>query len=506
VVFFLENTMRIPFRFRPSLFNTCFVAAEATLTDSGVGSVSPGAESVIADSAASPAASETSVAQVQTGTEQSTGDVTATDGQQQAAPDIFEGIPTIEELQQQAQNKVPLSEGLLRLRTELERVKPELQQYEPWKPIITEHDPEGIKTQLATHQSIFSPLLKDGQPVLDDRNLPRTTAQPFLEQMEAKRPGFAMDHFLDVLEFPVAGPNGQRETLFATFFRDVLGLDGNRLEQYQNIDKLIAQTNGNITQEELNQVPEGEREAYKLLPSKVRSDWPFMEPDEKQFHLNTAKELLESRQFREQMQSQQRQAEQEQRKEFEAQVQETFNEDLATVRTQAFASLRDNLAKVWQPSTDDAINQDRYDDVLAPLIHLIDPDLQPMALKRLEREGIKINAPEFNQNMQALVGARATYVRAQAYGDAIASDQALRDFNRLQTQMMAKFNTIVLQRAQKYGYQAQQIAEKKGEMLTTASAVRPIVPGNGQVGLSPSYVDPRSREAVMADWQASRTG
>lgn len=492
--------MRIPFRFRPSLLNTLCYAEEASI-GSGVGSVSPGAESVIADSTASPAVGETFGAAPEG--QQVAGDVT-TPNAETAEVDIFEGVPSLEQLQTEAEQKVPYSEALLRLRTELERVKPLEKQFESFKPIVENYKPESLQERLQVHESIFSPKLVNGQPALDERQLPLTTAHPFIEQMEGKRPGFAMDHFLDVLDFQTVDPStGQKETLASQFVRNVLGLDLSRLEQYQNIDTLIAKSNGNITPEELNQIPETDREAYKTLPARIRQDFSEMDEEERRYHLDGAKERLESRQFREQQRQAQEQAQQQERQEFEAQVQQDFVQDLATVRETAFGSLRDNLAKVWQPSTDDAINQDRYDDVLAPLVHLIDPDLQPMALKRLEREGIKLNAPEFNQNMSALVKARETMTRAKAYGDGVNADRAEQDFNRLHTQMMSKFNTIIMQRAAKYGYQAKQIAEKKGELLTAASAVRPSVPGT-TMPPGEQRIDPRSDQAIMRDWHASR--
>lgn len=495
--FSFGDTMRIPLRFRPS-FNLCNYAEEATI-DSGVSaSPSPDAGSGIADQPTSPVGGETP--------EQVAGGVSAS-GETTAEVGLFEGIPSLEQLQTEAERKVPYAEGLLRLRTELERVKPLEKQFEPWKPIAEQYQPDKLQERLQVHESLFSPKLENGQPVLDERNLPLTTAHPFIESMEARRPGFAMDHLIDILGYQtVVDPaTGQRETLASQFVRNVLGLDISRLEQYQNIDALIAKSNGNVSQEELNQIAEADRDAYKTLPPRIRQDFAEMDEEERRYHLDGAKERLESRQFREQQRQAQERAEEQNRRDFEAQVQQDFVQDLATVRENAFTSLRDNLARVWQPSTDDAINQDRYDDVLAPLVHLIDPDLQPMALKRLEREGVKVNAQEFNQNMSTLVKARETMVRAKAYNDVINADRAEQDFNRLHTQMMAKFNTIVLQRAEKYGYQAKLIAEKKGELLTAAGAVRPTVPGNGQVGQSDTRIDPRSDQAIMRDWHASRT-
>lgn len=428
----------------------------------------------------------------------------------QAEPNIFDGVPSLEELQAEAERKVPHSEALLRLRTELERVKPQVSQFESWKPLVESNDPVKVQERLAAHDSLFSPKLENGVAVLDERGLPQTTAVPFLETHEAKQPGFAMNHLLDVMDFAATNPTtGQKEPLIGQFFREVLGLDIGKLPQYQNIDSLIAKTNGSITPDELGLVPEQDHEAYKALPSGLRKDWEFMDEETRRYHLDGAKDRLENKQFRDQQLQAQQKAEQDYKQNFEAQVQQTFVQTLTEDRDRAFSSLRDNLARVWQPTQDEMSNRRYYRDVISPLKRMVDPDLQSDAIQELEDDGIKVNVPEFNQNMSALVGARQTYVRAKAYNDGLAADRAEQDFNRLQTQLMAKFNTIALQRAEKYGMQAKQIADKKGELLTTASQVRPTVPGStapqtfNASGL-PVGMDPRSDEAVMYQWRQSQ--
>lgn len=506
--------MKIPFRFRPQLFNTCFHSEEGAIS-SGVGGTPPPAST---DAAASPAVGETFGVTLEEG--QSTGNVTATNETETATaePDIFEGIPSREQLEAEVAQKVPHSEAVLRLRTELERVNPELKQYEPWKPIVEGNDPKTIQERLQTHDSLFSPKLVDGQPVLDERNLPQTTVHPFLENMEAKRPGYAMEMLVDVLDYEAVNPaTGQKEPLVGQFLREVLGLDVAKLKDYQNIDALIAKTNGSITPDELETaIPESldkshltDRDLYKQLRPNIRKDWQYLDAETRRDYLDDVKERMVNRQFREQQIQSQKQAAEAEKQEFEATVRQSFVQDLTQVREQAFSSLRDNLARDWQPSLDPAINEDRYDDVLAPLAQLIDPDLQPMALKRLEREGIKVNVQEFNEQMRSMVNARQTYVRAQAYKDGIAAERALKDYTTLNLRLMAKFSTIAFQRAEKYGYQAKAIAESKGELLTAATTVRPTVPGStvpqafSASGL-PAGMDPRSSEAAMLQWQQSR--
>lgn len=460
----------------------------------------PAPDSVIADSAVSSTAGETS--------EPIAGDVTTSEGSEQVQEtDPLEGIPSLEELQSEVERGVPYSKALVQLRTELERIKPFEKEFQPWKDILAEQTPDRVKEQLQFQDQFFAPVVVDGKEVLDERGLPKTTSHPYYDSLEARQQGAVMDRFLDLVDYQAVNPaTGQKEPLIQQFFRDVLGLDAHRLEQYQQIDSLIAKTNGGITPEELAKVPDTDHEVYKTLPSGLRKDWEFMDEETRKFHLDGARNAIKFDAFMKQQQDAQEKTAQTQRQQFESKIEQDFLQDLGTVREQAFTSLRDNLARAWQPSADDAINQDRYDDVLAPLVQLIDPDLQPMALKRLEREGIKVDVAQLNENMQAMVGARQTYIRAQAYKDGVTADRALRDFNRLQTQMMAKFNTITLARAQKYGMQAQQIAEDKGKVLTTASAVRPNISANTSVGQGGGYIDPRSDQAVMRDWELSRAG
>lgn len=465
-----------------------------------VGTSSPVSESITDSGQSSSPIAETS--------EQVAGTVSASDGEQTVQEtDPLEGIPTLEELQAEAERGVPYSKALVQLRTELERVKPIEKEYLPWKEVLADQTPERVKEQLGFQDQFFAPLVVDGQQVMDERGLPKTTSHPYYDSLEAKQQGAVMDRFLDLVDYQTVNPTtGQKEPLIQTFFRDVLGLDAHKIEQYQQIDTLIAKTNGSITPEELAKVPEADQEVYKTLPSGLRKDWDLIDEETKAFHLDGARNAQKFSAFMEQQQQAQQQAEQSQRQQFEAKIEQTFLQDLGTVREQAFTSLRDNLARAWQPSADTAKNEDLYDDVLAPLINLIDPDLQPMAMKRLEREGIKVDIGKFNEDMAAMVGARQTYIRAQAYKDGVTADRALRDFNRLQTQMMAKFNTITMQRAQRYGAAAQQIAEDKGALLTTASAVRPNISANSTVGQNAGYIDPRSDAAIMRDWELSRAG
>jgi hypothetical protein len=52
-----------------------------------------------------------------------------TSTQQQAPVDVLDGLPSLEELQAQAAQKVPMAQGLYNVRAELERVRPLLKEY-----------------------------------------------------------------------------------------------------------------------------------------------------------------------------------------------------------------------------------------------------------------------------------------------------------------------------------------------------------------------------------------
>lgn len=431
--------------------------------------------------------------------------VSVGDGADQSQPtDIFEGIPSIEELTQQAEQKVPYSEGILRLRTELERVKPDLASWEKFKPLSELGEAEELRSAYERHQKLFSPVInpETNQPEYDDRGLQKRTSQPWLAEMEAENPGFMPRHLNDILQSEYTDPvTKQTDNLLRFHFRS-LGLDPDRYEDYRNLDNLLAKSNGAVTQAELDLVPEPDRAAYKTLPASLRSAWDQVPEDEQRFHLDGAKERLENRQWREKQEADKQQAVQQHQQQFQTRVQNDIIQDLSKVRTEGLTSLRDSLTKAVQLSADPAVNGAYIDAIIAPLALLLSPDFHDLGSHMIEQMGVKLDQG-FNDSLNAFVTARQEYVIAKAYEDAGAMKTAQKEADGKFARIMAKFNELALKRAQTFGYQAKQIATVNGNALAAANA-RPM-PGNGSAveanqGILPAGMDAYSPEANKHIW------
>lgn len=441
---------------------------------------------------------------------QPTGDVIAT-GEQSQQPqetDIFAGIPTLDELQQEVERRTPYAEGLHRLRAELERVKPDADLATKWKPLGEVGEPDDLRAAYEQRQKLFSPVVNPNtnQVEYDERGLQKRTSHPWLEEMEKETPGFIPRHLDDLMRYEYTDANGQKSNMAQVYFRD-LGLDVARYDDYLNIDKLLAQTNGAVSPTELNAIAEPDREAYKSLPASLRRDWGSIEADEQRWHLDTANERIQVRQTLERQDTERKQAETAQHAQFQARLQQDVLTDLTTVRTQGLTSLRDSLTKAVQLSADANVNGAYIDAIIAPLALLLSPDFSELGAHMLESMGTKLDA-SFNDALNAFVTARQQHVIAKAHGEQGAAAAALKEADGKFARIMAKFNDLALKRAQTFGYQAKQIATANGNALAAASAVR-AMPGNGSAvetatGILPTGMDPYSPQANAHLWSQTQ--
>jgi len=481
------------------------MSTEQTQIDVGAAAPPPIPDSPVVDSSTTSGSSPAQEAVV--------GNVNAGDVAEQVTEqptDVFAGIPSVEELTQQVEQKVPYSEAVLRLRTELEKVNPEYKTLAPYKPLTELGQPEELQSAYEQRQKLFSPVInpETNQPEYDERGLQKRTSQPWLQSMEEETPGFIPRHLNDLLSYEYTDPaTGQTDNLLRFHFR-ALGLDPDRFDDYLKIDSLVAKTNnGAVTLEELQAIPDTDKEAYKTLPSSLRGAWKDIPEDEQRYHLDAAKDRLETRQWREQQEQQQKQAEETYRQQFQTQLQQSILSDLSTVRKEGLTSLRDSLTKAVQLSSDPNVNSAYIDAIVAPLALLLSPDFHDLGSHMLESMGVKLDQ-NFNDSLNAFVAARQEYVIAQAYQDAGLAKTALKEADGKFARIMAKFNDLALKRAQTFGYQAKQIATENGKTLATASAAR-AMPGNGSAveanqGILPAGMDPYSPEASNYLWQQSQ--
>lgn len=460
----------------------------------------------VIDSGTSPAVdAETPQADAPVGVENIASEATATEASPESeapAQPEFTIPDTDDDLKGQEHN--PHVQSLIQQRQHIRQLSQQLSELKPletWKPLGELGQPDELKSAYEQRQKLFSPVINPNtqQPEYDERGLQKRTSHPWIEAMETETPGFYQRHLDDLLRYtdPKTGLNGAQ-----MYFKDI-GLDIERYEDYLNLDKLLAQTNGGVvTQAELDALPEADREAYKLLPSSLRRDWANIDLDEQKWHLNAAKSQLQL----EQSQKTQEQQAQQQQQQFQAKLQTDVIADLTKVRTEGLTSLRDSLTKAVQLSADANVNSAYIDAIIAPLALLLSPDFHDLGSHMLESMGVKLDA-SFNDALNAFVVARQEHVIAKAYGDEGAARSALKEADGKFARIMAKFNDLALTRAQTFGYQAKQIATANGNALAAASA-RPM-PGNGSVvdiaqGILPAGIDPYSPEANKYLWNQTQ--
>lgn len=266
-------------------------------------------EAAIADvSTESQGATESTVAESSTVVEtsgESQGSVNATEeaqGTQETPADVLEGLPTLEELKAQAEQKVPMAQGLYNVRAELERVRPMLKEYEAldtWKPIAeTIGDPQLAQSAYSLISAIHTPF--EGNPS-------GYTTKPFIEQIDTESPGTANQLFVELASYVYEDENGQRTTPTREMYK-AHGLNPDRIDDYRNIDSLRA--SGVVTQEDLTAIPDKYHPAFRALSTAQREDivaqrqtdasgkvsYPLATLD----YLQDKAEALEAREWREQ--------------------------------------------------------------------------------------------------------------------------------------------------------------------------------------------------------------
>jgi hypothetical protein len=431
--------------------------------------------------------------------------VTAPESEAPAQPEFT--IPeNDDDLKGQEHN--PHVQSLIQQRQHIRQLSQQLNELKPlesWKPLVELDQPDALRAAYEQRQKLFSPVVNQTtqQVEYDERGLQRRTSHPWLDDMEKETPGFVPRHFDDLLRYEYTDANGQKSNMAQVYFKGI-GLDIERYDDYLNIDKLLAQTNGGVvTEAELANVAEPDRDAYKLLPSSLRRDWANIEPDEQKWHLNSARNQLRL----EQAEKQQQEQAQQQQQQFQAKLQSDVMADLTKVRTDGLTSLRDSLTKAVQLSADANVNGAYIDAIIAPLALLLSPDFSDLGAHMLDSMGVKLDA-SFNDALSAFVTARQEHVIAKAYGDEGAARSALKEADGKFARIMAKFNDLALKRAQTFGYQAKQIATANGDALAAASAVR-AMPGNGSAveaaaGILPSGMDPYSPQANTHLWNQTQ--
>lgn len=414
-------------------------------------------------------------------------------------PDPLEGVPSIDELKQNPNQQY--AKALLQLREAYEARKSEVSELQgklnPLNPAIERHgDTETVQSRLETFDQIFTPVVdpQTQETVIDpNTGLPDYNPLPFIQSVDTENPGFAEKMLSTLLRAEYDYGDGERTPLHKLDpVREIVlkgcGLDPARLADYQNIDALSAPTG--VTPEELQSISPDRQEAYKTLPQSLRNAWETIPEDERAYHLDTAQERLDAKQFREQQTEQQRQAREQQETQLRAQVSEAQDSFVSQQILEGHTSIMDSLAS--QITFPEEVAPAIHSSISALLFSLRDPDYRQANSQKLEAMGIKLDS-DFDQ---ALAAADKHLRNAKAYemfGQKGQQQASLAEARNAKNQVLAKLAPIALKAAKAMGGQLAANAQEQGKLLQDASSVRPIPRNGNQVAEQNSYLPPGMR-------------
>jgi hypothetical protein len=428
-----------------------------------------------------PSSTEQSVVESPTTVEpsgESQGSVTATDEAQstQVEPQIEEDplkdIPTVEELQQLAAQKIPHAQALAQLRPAYEGLKAQVDSYktlDPWKPLVeTIGDPALAQTSYELMSSIHTP---------SQENPTGFSTVPFLEQIEQQSPGTPDQLFADLLTFQVENEQGMRDTLVRHLYRSH-GLNPDRIDEYRNIDNLRA--SGVVTDEQLGKIPEKYHEAFKALTQDAREDILSLKesnPALADQYLRNAERSLASERFEQEQRERETKAQEQAQAQFEQRVTQAQEQDLSERIQFLHDSIHQSL-KSHSFSSDPTTNTLEHRKILGVLANLHNPFpvYRQMAEQTLKDAGVDIGG--YYDLVNVYEQERAKLVRYTSIGDQMQTSRAKAAATQAEQRILTKLNAWAGVLAKSGGDRAASVAAEQENLLATASA-RFIPNGNG---------------------------
>jgi hypothetical protein len=427
--------------------------------------------------------------------------------------DPLAGIPSTDELKKQADQKVPYAQALFNLRTAYEARNEEFSQlqtgFQPVQPILDKYgDVETVESRLETLDSLFTPVVNPdtGQTVI--------TAAKFIERIDSDNPGMAYQLLIDSLNHTVDVGDGKQSRLYATpqiqgVMFEALGLDPKRLDDYRNIDALAtAPQHTGVTLEELATIPDDRKEAYRTLPASLRAAWGSIDEDEQKYHLDSAHERLETKNWREQQSRQQAETQQQAERQALEYVSSEQNSFVQSQLQESYTSIMDDLASKVAFSGDENSNAVALGTVGAFLLALRDPDQSFATEKTLNALGVKVE-PSFYEAIQMADKHMRDYKAYDLVGKKDFARNSLTLANNAKRQAVTKSALIALKIAKALGGVQAAAANEQGRLLQDATTGARPVPGNGASasetnGLLPSGMRANSPEADLHLWRQTQ--
>ncbi len=411
--------------------------------------------------------------------------------EEQAEDDPLKDVPTVEELKQMAEQKIPHAEALSRLRSAYEAAKEQNKPFEAWKPVIEQI---GDPAQVQANQELFNLLYS---PTNDPNDYSTT---PFLQRLEQDSPGSVDKLYRDLTSFQTE-IDGQRDTVVRHMVRS-WGLNPDNIEKYRQLENgQLPVASGIVNPEQLASIPAQFHEGFKSLPSQAQQDILALSqsPEESnrltaQTYLQHAQNSVESQKFREQIQQQQ----EAQRKAEEAQLEQTIQTEseqaIEQITSEIYSSIHQSLASQVKISANEIENEAYLTGVMSNLYTLLDPAGRKLTLEPLlQKLNISLDSTiagqqvPFDQTVQRLIERTSAAKRFEHYGDQRRAQIAKSEAAQARGILTAKLNQIALKLAQPT---ANARANGNGNLGATA---RQVPNGNGvqqQNGNSPFALPP----------------
>ncbi len=226
-----------------------------------------------------------------------------------------------------------------------------------YQPVIEQIEQLGGWDRIQQHAEVGSLLFAQVED--PQTGQVRLTAEPLIERLASESPNTLGELVWKGIHQP--SPWNPDETIAHAFLRDYLGLDPSLLDTYRQIQnpadaqKYFAP--GQITPEELANIPPQFHDAYKSLSPKQREDFPYLDEATKSEWLQDKTDALQARQFIAAQNAEKEQQKQQAAELFQSRVEQRGRELGLEARNVALASARDKLKSDAVFSADAEVNE-----------------------------------------------------------------------------------------------------------------------------------------------------
>lgn len=402
----------------------------------------------------------------------------------------------------QAETDQTRRDAVIQQRTQLRVLKTAIRDLQPLQVFKEFGSPAAVKPRLELAKLLYSPLLgKNGQPVRDPgTQTTYVTTKPFIAYLDKVSPGMPEQLYVDLNYYRPLGEDGrtQQEELWKQHFR-YLKLNPDRLQEYQNIDTLIARTSDAITLEELAEIPADRHAAYQVIPADVRAAWASFDKSTQTRLLQDYQDKLDTAAATATNKETAARAKAEADQRYAADVFRGQQQYFSKVRQERFAELYTDLAAQVTFSTDAAVNGVEIGSLCTVLANLVDPDWRFITVEKiLTPLGLKLPAG-FDEVLNKFNTAASDKVALEMAGDLGRSGNAEIEALNAVEQLMAKVAPIALKIAKARGAKVEEKAKVQASAVAAATAGRAAVTGTTPAtttGILPPGVRPGSPEAV----------